>query len=226
MNPGISTRPFRSIVFAARYLRASSSPPTAMILPSLTATADLIENALSMVNTLPPLMRRSTVGSCARTAKGASTARHDNPMTAGFLALMLSLVGRGSADDGADDMNILDFLGIHRMRILGQDHEVRELARGDGPLDRFLPGGVGTIDRADAQRLVDADSLVGAPDLSVPPGASHHALDAHQRRERARIEVRPGRHRDARVEKRPIGHASLHDLFTVEMELIGVVVGI
>src|SRR5882757_6812069 len=163
MNPGINTRPVRSIVFDAWYLRAISSPPTATILPSLTATADLTENVLSRVNTLPPLMRRSTVCTSAQAAYGATTARHAKPITAGFLTRMLGLVGRGSADDGADDMNVLDFPGIHRVRILGQDDEVRQFAGRDGPLDRLLARGVGTVNGADAQRLVDANPLVGAP---------------------------------------------------------------
>jgi hypothetical protein len=68
------------------------------------------------------------------------------------------------------------------------------------------------------------DALIRAPGLAVPSRARDHALDAHQRRERARAEVRAGRGANAGVEQRPERHAALHQLLAVERELVGVVV--
>src|SRR4249920_1241726 len=82
-----------------------------------------------------------------------------------------------AADDGADDLDVLDLLLIHRVQIVGEYDEVGELARRDRSLDRFLTRGIGAVQRIDPQRLVDADALVETPRASVPSLARHHALD-------------------------------------------------
>jgi hypothetical protein len=61
---------------------------------------------------------------------------------------------------------------------------VRQFARSDGSLDRFLTRVVGAIDRVDPQRLFLVYPLVRAPGLSIPPLVRHHALNGHQGRER------------------------------------------
>ena len=98
----------------------------------------------------------------------------------------LRLVSRAAAHDGAYDLNVFDLVRAHRVRIVGQHDEVRQLARRDRALERFLMRGVRAVDRVDLDRLVDADALIGAPRRAVPTSTRHHALNAHQRRERAR----------------------------------------
>src|SRR5215469_5030978 len=82
----------------------------------------------------------------------------------------------------------------------------------------------GAVDGVDAQRLIDADPLVSAPSLPVPPSARHHPLYSHTRIKRPRAEVRARSSRDTGVEKASKCHAALHEIFAVEMKLIGVVV--
>ena len=47
------------------------------------------------------------------------------------------LIHRLPADDGADDLDVLDFFMVHRVRIVREHHEVRQLARRDRSLDRL-----------------------------------------------------------------------------------------
>ena len=83
---------------------------------------------------------------------------------------------------------------------------------------------VRAVERVDAHRLVDGDTLVRAPRFSVPARARHHALDTHQRCKGSGTEVRARARGDAGVEQRAEGHAALHQLFTVKLELVRVVV--
>ena len=87
-------------------------------------------------------------------------------------------------------------------------------------------GVVRTVDGVHLQGLIHADSLVGAPGLSVPAGTRHHALNAHQRGERPGAEIRAGRGSNPGVDEGTVGHAPLHEFFAVEVELVGVVVRI
>src|SRR5205823_5836982 len=89
----------------------------------------------------------------------------------------LRLKDRRAADDRANDLNVLDLVRAHGMRIVGQQNEIRQLARGDGALEGFLARGVGAVDRIDLDRLVHTDALIGAPRRSIPSGARYHALD-------------------------------------------------
>src|SRR5271170_6529527 len=107
-------------------------------------------------------------------------------------AEMLCLVDCGTAHHRADDLDILDLLFVHGMKIVRQDDEVRQFARCDGSFDRFLTGVVGAIDRVNHQRLFQAYPLVRSPSFSIPTGSSHHALNSHQGRERPWTEVRTG----------------------------------
>src|SRR5437762_3345387 len=43
------------------------------------------------------------------------------------------LINRRAADDRANNLNILDLLRVHRMGVIRQYDEVRQLARRDGP---------------------------------------------------------------------------------------------
>jgi len=107
-----------------------------------------------------------------------------------------------------------------------QDDEVRQFFRRDGSLDGFLMGRVSAVDRVDPQRLIHADPLVGSPRLAVPPGSSDHSLDAHQRGERSRTEIRAGRSRNPRDGEGAIGHHPLHEFLAVKTELVGIVIRI
>ena len=48
------------------------------------------------------------------------------------------LIDGGAARHCADDLDVFNFLFIHRVRIVGQDDEVRQFARCDGFFDGFL----------------------------------------------------------------------------------------
>src|SRR5450631_1630831 len=96
---------------------------------------------------------------------------------------------RSAADDRALNLDVLDLRGVYRMRILGQHDEVGKLAARDRSFDRFLTRRIGAVQRVDAQRLVNGDALIGAPDFAIPACARHHALDTHQRREGTGIEI-------------------------------------
>jgi len=50
----------------------------------------------------------------------------------------LLFVDRRAACDGAHDLDIFDFLLVHRMRIVSQRDEVLQLARCNRSFDRFL----------------------------------------------------------------------------------------
>src|SRR5262249_23324581 len=76
----------------------------------------------------------------------------------------------------------------------------------------------------DLQGFVDTDSLVGSPRFTAPSGSRHHTLNSHQWREWARAEVRSRCGMNTGVEKRTERHAARHEVFAIEMELIGVVV--
>src|SRR5439155_15245118 len=65
------------------------------------------------------------------------------------------LIDRLAACHGPDDRDVLDLVLVHRMRIIRQDDEVRELPRRDGPFDGFLIRSVRAVDREHPQRLVD-----------------------------------------------------------------------
>src|SRR5437899_8010798 len=103
------------------------------------------------------------------------------------------LVHRVAARHRAHNLDVLDLVRVDRVRIVREHHEIGELAGRDRALDRFLVRGVGAVDGEHAQRLVDADALIGAPGLAVPALARHHALHAHHRRERSGAEIRAGR---------------------------------
>src|SRR6516164_11046028 len=105
----------------------------------------------------------------------------------------LGRIDRVTAGHGAHDDDVLNLVLVDRVRIVREEHEVRELARCDRSLDRLLMGGIGPVDGEDSQRLINADALVGTPSFAVPPFASHHSLHAHERSERSWAEVRAGR---------------------------------
>src|SRR5262245_13178384 len=96
----------------------------------------------------------------------------------------LRLILRLAADDGANDLRVFDLLWIDRVRIIREDDEVSEFARGDRPFDGFLEGGIRAVDGVDAQCLIDGDALIDAPGAAIPPLARDHSLHAHERRER------------------------------------------
>src|ERR1043166_6944339 len=64
------------------------------------------------------------------------------------------LVRRFPAGHGPHHVDVLDLVGIDRVRIVGEHHEVRKLARGDRALDGLFPRRVGAVDREHAQRLI------------------------------------------------------------------------
>src|SRR4029077_17239507 len=79
---------------------------------------------------------------------------HDSEETADVTRSRSHLIHGLAADHGADDLDVLDLLLIHRVQIFGEHDEVGKLARRDRSLDRFLTRGIGAVERIDPQRLV------------------------------------------------------------------------
>ena len=94
------------------------------------------------------------------------------------------------------------------------------------PLVDFLARVIGTVPGVDSQRFIQGNALIGTPGFAVPARAGDHALNPHQRSEGTRAKVRAGRDMDARIEQGPERHAPLHQLGTVEVEFIGVVISV
>src|SRR5580698_1522916 len=133
------------------------------------------------------------------------------------------LVHGFAAGYGSVDLDIQNLAWVHLMRILGEHDEVREFAGRNGAFDRLLARIVGAVPSVDSQRFIHRNALIGAPGFSVPASAGDHALNSHQGSERTRTEIRTRRNMDPRVEERSEGHASLHQLGAVEVELVAVV---
>ena len=67
---------------------------------------------------------------------------------------------RCPAGHGAHDLDVLDPRGIHGLRVFREHHEVGQLAHADRALEGFLVGGVGAVERVDANGLLHRDALV------------------------------------------------------------------
>src|SRR6185295_6573485 len=67
------------------------------------------------------------------------------------------LINRVAADHRLDDLDVLDLLLVHGVRIVRQHDEIRELARHDRSLERLLVRGECTVDRDDVKCFVHAD---------------------------------------------------------------------
>src|SRR5580704_4816172 len=134
------------------------------------------------------------------------------------------LVHSVAAGYGPVDLDIQDLAWVHVMRVLGEHDKVREFAGSNRAFDRLLTRVVGAVPGVDSQRFIHGNALIGAPGFSAPTRAGDHALNSHQGSERSRAEIRARRNMHPRIEERPEGHASLHQLGTVEVEFIGVVV--
>lgn len=75
------------------------------------------------------------------------------------------LVDGGTAHYRANDRDILDFVYVDRVWIVGQEDEAGQLARRDGPLDRFFMGVVGGIEG------------VAEPDSPIKPLDSRNRIE-------------------------------------------------
>src|SRR5580693_2046043 len=90
------------------------------------------------------------------------------------------LIDRRPSGHCAIDLDVLDLVRIHGMRVLREHHEVRQLPGRNGAFDRLLVRVVGAIERIDLQSFGDADALIRTPDLTVPTLAGDHALNGHE----------------------------------------------
>src|SRR5947207_1535504 len=106
------------------------------------------------------VLTRSTIG-----ATGPASSRENQ----------LPLIHRRPANDGANDLNILDLVVANRMRVVREDHEVGELASRDGAFDRLLARCVCAVQRVDPDGLIDGHTLIRAPRRPVPSRARDHA---------------------------------------------------
>src|ERR1051326_6169162 len=70
------------------------------------------------------------------------------------------LIRRRATDDRTDDLNVLDLVLRHGVRIVRQGNEVREFAGCDRSLERLLMRGIRAVHRIDLERFVDADALI------------------------------------------------------------------
>src|SRR4051794_19023786 len=136
------------------------------------------------------------------------------------------LINSVPAGHGSNDSNVLDLGWIHRVRIVGEDDEICKLACRNGAFECFFMRRIRTIDCDNPQRFVDADALVATPGLAIPPRASHHSLNTHEWGEWARTKIRAGGRRYPRVGKGAVGHGPLHQVLTVKLEFVGVVIPI
>src|SRR5690242_13479337 len=78
------------------------------------------------------------------------------------------LIHRRPTDDGAHDLDVLDLVTRHGVRVVSEDHEVGELASRDGALDRLLTRCVCAVQRVDPDGLIDGHTLIRAPRRPVP----------------------------------------------------------
>jgi hypothetical protein len=83
-----------------------------------------------------------------------------------------------------------------------------------------------SVDRKDLQRLVHTDALIESPSGAVPALPCHHALHSHHRSERTGRKIGSSGDSHSCVDHRPEGHTLLHELLTIEPELVRVVIGV
>src|SRR6476620_4659824 len=88
----------------------------------------------------PPHERADTIPASRRILEGAltrSTIGATGPASSEWSSELREsrLVHRGAPDDRANDPNVLDLVVGHRVRIVRQDDEVRQLAGSNRPLD-------------------------------------------------------------------------------------------
>src|SRR5580704_9663752 len=82
------------------------------------------------------------------------------------------------------------------------------------------------MQRIDAQRLIYRNTLVCTPGLPVPATARHHSLNTHPRIEWAWREVRSRRRGYAGIQESSERHRAFHEVFSIEMKLVRVVIGV
>ncbi len=138
----------------------------------------------------------------------------------------LSLIHRLAADDSAHDFDVLDLQRIDLVRVLGQDDEVGEFSFRDRALDLLFKRGVGAVDGADAQRLIDRDLLILTPDPAPVVLARGHALDGHERLVRPRHVIGSAGHADAVIEKRPMREHGARALLPILGPLVAVIIDV
>src|SRR5215813_698658 len=138
----------------------------------------------------------------------------------GSAGLKLPLVDYLTADDSANDFDILDFVDRKRVQVFRQNDIVRQLARGNRAFDVFLMGVIGAVKGIDPDGFVERDPLIRAPGLTVPTGACNHALKCHTWIERSGAEIGTRGSVDTRIEKSPESHRAFHQVFPIETEFV------
>src|SRR5437867_4978545 len=104
----------------------------------------------------------------------------DTSLRAGFLPRLTEFgascfVHGIPAYDGPHDSDVLDLLGVDRVRVFCEHDEVGQLSGRDGAFDGLLLRRVRAVDCIHADRVLHADLLIGAPDLPVPALARDHS---------------------------------------------------
>ena len=92
----------------------------------------------------------------------------ERPLYCRSAGLELSFVDRLSADDGANDFDVLDPVDRNRVQVFRQDDIVGQFAGGDRAFDVLLVGVIGAVEGVDADGFVERDLLIGAPESYRP----------------------------------------------------------